>query len=200
MEQVNKGMEFFLAGWILALATNYLGGLDTGLWIPFLVVSIEVVSLILMYWGVRKFSDLHKNFKKALYVLALSLACALGLGVLLAMSALDMSVWISITAICLTLIGDILFLALTGLIFLGTIELGLYDEDGKTKTSLGYRWALFLTFGILYVLIQSLAVLLANENLPALTYLVPVMGLPMLATGIMIAAQVYRIKPLQPQK
>ena len=85
-----------------------------------------------------------------------------------------------------------LFLLLTGLTLYGIMK----QETGQTATSkrldLRYRWVLFLTFDIIYLLVQSMAVVLVNENLPALTYVVPATGLPVLIAGAMIVTEVYQ--------
>lgn len=186
-----------MAGWIIALTANYLGGLDTGSWMPLVVSAVQLIALSLVFAGVRKLKDQHPNFGRAGIAAALAIAAVLGIGLLQLYSMETMSPWISIAAICLTLAGDVLFLLLTGLVLLGAMKQDAEEPQKDTGFGLRYKWVLFLAFDILYIVIQSLAVLLTNENLPALTYVVPAMGLPVLVTGAMIAVGLYRIHPKQ---
>lgn len=200
MEQGKSGMEMFLAGWIVALATIYLGGLNTGSWIPLLVSPIQLVALLVVFLGIRELINQSKIFAGAGVVTVLAIVAAAGLGILQFLSMESMSAWISITAICLTFSGDALFLLLTGLVLYGVLKLESVKAEKQRKLDLRYRWVLFLTFDIIYLLIQSLAVVLANENLPALTYVVPATGIPVLAAGVMIVSELYRLDHHQETK
>lgn len=200
MNQGTKGIELFLAGWIMALVTYYLGGLDTGAWIPLGVTGIEIFGLILMIAGIGKLVNLHKNFMAAGTVAAFALIASLGIEGIQALSLDGIADWMAIAAISLALTGDILFLALTGLMMIGMSKIiGLEDKE-KAANRLGYLWAEFLTFAILYLASQVVSILLINEGLAALTYAVPATGLPMLIVGVVVVVQVYRAGPFQTQE
>lgn len=193
MSQGNKGMELFLTGWVLALSTNYLGGLDTGSWMPIVVHAMEIFAFGFMMGGSRILADLHKNFKVAGLVALFACLISLGLETICVISVQGTSAWMSIGAIALMFMGDLLFLWLTALVLQGTIELIRNGGDEKTAESLRYRVMLFLTFGTLFVAIQATAILLVNEGLTALTYVVPIMGIPVLIMGVLIAVDLYKI-------
>jgi len=200
MEQGKSGMEMFLAGWIVALAAIYLGGLNTGSWVPLLVSAIQLVALLVVFLGIKELKNQSKTFAGAGVATVLAIVAAAGLGILQFLSMESISAWISITAICLTFCGDVLFLLLTGLMLNGVLKDESVKAEKQGKLDLRYRWVLFLTFDIIYLLIQSLAVVLANENLPALTYVVPATGIPVLAAGVMIVSELYRLDHHQETK
>lgn len=198
MDQGMKGIGLFLAGWILAVTTYYLGALDTGLWIPLLVTGVEIVGLILILAGVWQFSD-HRNYKSSKVVAVLALGSGVGMGIVQVLALEEITNYLAIAAICLTLIQDVLFMVLTGLILLGLSDRLRKDGGEKDANRLDYLWAVFLTFAVLYLIIQGVAVLLVNEGLAALTYVVPAVGLPLLIVGIMLILRVYRICSIQGQ-
>jgi len=200
MNQGTKGIELFLAGWIMALVTYYLGGLDTGAWIPLGVTGIEIFGLILMIAGIGKLVNLHKNFMAAGTVAAFALIASLGIEGIQALSLEGIADWMAIAAISLALIGDILFLALTGLMMIGMSKVMRLEDKEKAANRLEYLWAEFLTFAILYLASQVVSILLINEGLAALTYAVPATGLPMLIVGVVLVVQVYRTGPFQTQE
>jgi len=200
MDQGIKGMGLFFTGWILALSAYYLGALDTGLWMPQAVAVVEIFGLILMLIGVRQISDQHRNYKTAQIIAILALTAGLGMGIVQVLSLEDITIWMAIAAICLTLAGNILFVILTGLVVLGIRDQVKLDGNEPEANRLAYLWAIFLTFYILYLLIQVIAVLLVNEGLSALTYIVPVMGLPILVIGVLLITRVYRIFQVQVQE
>lgn len=193
-----KGIGLFLAGWILALTTYYLGALDTGLWVPLLVTGVEMIGLILILAGVWQFSD-HRNYKSSKVVAVLALGFGVGMGIVQVLALEEITNYLAIAAICLTLIQDVLFMVLTGLILLGLSDRLRKDGGEKDANRLDYLWAVFLTFAVLYLIIQGVAVLLVNEGLAALTYVVPAVGLPLLIVGIMLILRVYRICSIQGQ-
>lgn len=196
MDQGTKGMGLFFAGWILALATYYLGPLDTGFWVPLVVIGAELVGYSLMLIGTRKISDQHRNYKRAQIVSVLALVVSLGLGILQALALEGITSWMAIIAICLAPTGDILFMILTGLILLGICDRLNLEGKEHEANRLSYLWAIFLTFAILYLVIQTVAVLLVNEGLSALTYIVPATGVPLLAIGMVLIIRIYRIHEL----
>lgn len=200
MNQGIKGIELFLAGWILALAAYYLGGLDTGVWVPLVVTGVEIVGLILIIAGIGKLTSLHKYFMAAGTVAAFALIASLGIEGIQALSLEGIADWMAIAAISLALIGDILFLGLTGLMFVGLSRVIRQVGNEKAANRLGYLWAVFLTFATLYLLSQAVSILLINQGLAALTYAVPATGFPMLIVGFVLVAQVYRIRPFQNQE
>jgi hypothetical protein len=195
MNQGMKGIELFLAGWMIALVAFYLGGLDTGSWVPLVVSGVEIVGLILIIVGIRHFSEQHINFKAARIVGITTLILYLGIGGVQILSAQGIENWMSITAILLTLSGDIMFMILTGLTLLGFCDLVGIDDNEKIVNRLSYRWVLFLTFAILYILMQTASVLLVNQGLAALTYVVPVVGAPVLFIGVSVVLLLYQIYP-----
>ena len=197
MERRKSGMEMFLAGWIVVLAANYLGGLNTGAWIPLLVSGTQLIALIVVFVGIRKLKEQRQSSGSAGFVTALAIVATVGIGILQFLSMDNLSAWMSIAALCLTFSGDVLFLLLTGLVLAGAMKHEPGKEESSRRLDLRYRWILFLTFDILYLLIQSMAVVLANENLPALTYVVPATGIPVLIAGIMIVTELYRIHSVQ---
>ena len=183
MNQGIKGIALFLTGWMIALVTNYLGGLDLGLWLPVVVTGIEVVAMAMMLVGIRGFHERHKYFNAAIPVTVFLLMVALAKACVLLISMSHIADWMAVFAMALVLADDILFMMLTGLMLLGFVA--LYKDAGEEKAAdrLRYNWVLFLTFAILYVAIQITSVLLVNEPLSALTYAVPALGLPMLIAG-----------------
>lgn len=182
-----------MAGWMVALAANYLGGLNTGSWVPLIVSATQLIALFVVFLGIRELKSRSETFGKAGLLTALAILVSAGLGVVQFLSLESVSAWMSIAAISLTFLGDALFLLLTGVTLYGIMK----QESGKASTSqrldLRYRWVLFLTFDIIYLLVQSMAVVLANENLPALTYVIPATGIPVLIAGIMIVTETTRI-------
>lgn len=197
MNQGMKGIGLILAGWILSLTTYYLGPLDTGRWVPLVVSGVEILGLILILVGIRQISDQHKNYKAAGIVTAFALASSLGMGVLQALSLDGIQVWMAIAAIFLAVTGDVLFMILTGLVLLGLSDQGRQGGNEAEANRLSYLWSVFLTFAILYLIIQVAAVLLINEGLSALTYVVPATGLPLLIIGILLITRVYRLGATQ---
>lgn len=200
MNQGMKGIELFWAGWMMALVTYYLGGLDTGLWLPIIVIGVEIVALLLMLVGIRSFAERHRNFKTAEIVTVVALIVSLCTEGLFIFSGRGITDWMAIAAICLALAGDILFVVLTGLVLLGHCAMIREGGNEKAANQLGYLWALFLTFAVLYMGIQTVAILLVNEGLEALTYLVPALGIPMLVAGLLVLVNLYRIHSSQPQQ
>jgi hypothetical protein len=192
MNQGIRWLEVFFAGWILALTTYYLGALDTGRWIPFVVTGVEILGLILIIAGIRQIADQHKNYKAAGIVAIFALVVSLGMGFVQTMSLEGISGYLSIAAICLAITGDILFMVLTGLVLLGLNSQIRQAGNEREANRLTYLWAIFLTFAILYLIIQVVAVLLVNEGLAALTYIVPATGIPMLIVGVVVIVWVYR--------
>lgn len=199
MDQVTKGIGIFFAGWMLALTTYYLGALDTGLWVPLVVTGIEIFGLILMLVGIWKITDQHRNYKSARIVATLALIFSLGMGTVQVLSLAGITNYLAIAAICLALIEAILFMILTVLILIGLSDRIKMDGKESEANRLDYLRSVFLTFAILYLVIQAVAILLINEGLAALTYIVPVAGLPLLIVGIVLILQVYRIHALQVQ-
>jgi hypothetical protein len=200
MDQGTRGIGLFFAGWILALTTYYLGALDTGLWVPLGVTCVEIFGLILMLAGIRQASGQHKNYKAAGIVAALALGASLGMGIVQALSMEGITYFLAIAAIGLALIGDILFMILTGLILLGLSDRLKLDAKEREANRVAYLWAMFLTFAVLYLVIQAVAVLLINEGLSALTYIVPATGLPLLVVGIVLIISVYQIHSVRVQE
>jgi hypothetical protein len=200
MNQGIKGIGLFFTGWILALTTNYLGALDTGIWVPFAVTGVEIFGLILMLIGVRQSADQYKNYKTAGIVATFALIASLGMGAIQALSLEGITEWMAIAAICLAVTGDISFMILTGLVLLGLSDRIRHNGNEVEANRLDYLWATFLTFAILYLVIQAVAVLLVNEGLPALTYIVPATGLPLLIVGTVLITRVYQSYPLQVQE
>ncbi len=200
MIQGIRGIGLFFAGWIMALTTFYLGALDTGIWVPFAVRGVEIIGLVLMLFGIRQISDLHKKYKTAGVVVAFALGVSIGMGVIQVLSLEGITVWMAIAAICLALAGDILFMILSGLVLLGLSNIVRQDGNEGEANRLSYLWAIFLTLAILYLMIQVVGVLLVNEGLPALTYIVPATGLPLLIAGTLLIARVYRICAVQIQE
>jgi hypothetical protein len=198
VDQGMKGIGLFLAGWMLALTTYYLGALDTGLWIPLIVTGVEMIGLGLILAGIWQFSD-HRNYKSSKVVAVLALGFSLGMGIVQVLSLEEITYSLAIAAICLTLIQDVLFMVLTGLILLGLSDRLRKESGEKDANRLDYLWAVFLTFAVLYLIIQGVAVLLVNEGLAALTYMVPAAGLPLLIVGILLILRVYRISSIQGQ-
>lgn len=200
---MNKGMngiERFWAGWMIVLVTYYLGGLDTGFWLPSVLTGIEILAFILMLTGIRPFSEKHKNFKTAAAITAVAFAISIGAESVQLFSLGGITDWMAIAAICLAATGDILFVVLTGLVLLGHCALIRLDGNEKAANRLGYLWALFLTFTVLYMAIQAAAILLVNEGLEALTYAVPATGIPMLIIGLIIVVNLYRSHLAQTQQ
>ena len=195
-----KGIDLFFAGWILALAAFYLGPLDTGLWIPLAVTGTEIFGLIIVLAGIRQISIQHKNYKAAGIVAAFTLIVSLGMGGIQVLSMEGITDVLAFAAIGLALTGDILFLILTGLILLGLSDLVRLSGNERVANSVAYLWAIFLTFAILYLVIQVVSVLLINEGLEALTYIVPATGLPLLIIGTALIVRVYRIDLLKLQE
>lgn len=181
-----------MAGWMVVLAANYLGGLNTGPLMPLIVSATQLIALFVAFLGIRELKSQSETFGRAGQATILAMLTIAGLGVVQFLSLESVSAWMSIAAISLTFCGDLLFLLLTGLTLYGIMK----QETGQTATSkrldLRYRWVLFLTFDIIYLLVQSMAVVLVNENLPALTYVVPATGLPVLIAGAMIVTEVYQ--------
>jgi len=194
-----KGMDLFFAGWILALASYYLGPLDTGVLIPLAVIGVEIFGLILMLVGIKQISTQHKNYKAAGIIAAFTLIVSLGMGGIQVLSMEGITEALAFAAISLALTGDILFMILTGLILLGLSDLVRQSGNEREANSVSYLWAIFLTFAILYLVIQVVAVLLINEGLEALTYIVPATGLPLLVIGTVLIMRVYRIGLLKLQ-
>lgn len=190
-------MELFMSGWILALATNYLRGIDTGVWMPLVVVACDALSMVLMIAGLHQIAGLHKKYKTAKTVTVFALISSLGLLAVLIFAGQSIVLWMAVAASVLTIASDTLFLVLTGLFVTGTADLVEHRGDEQAARKLGYRWTLFLTFGVLYVLMQAIAVLLVNQGLAALTYVVLAVGAPVLVAGLLIVTQVYRTSPLQ---
>jgi len=200
MNQGIKGIELFFAGWILALAAYYLGPLDTGLWIPLVVTGVEILGMVLMLAGVWQISNQHKNYKAAGIVAVFTLVASLGTGALQVLSMEGITDFLAIAAIVIALGGDILFLILTGLVLLGLSNQVKQTGNEQEANRVVYLWAIFLTFAILYLLIQVAAVLLINEGLEALTYVVPAAGLPLLIIGAVLIVRIYRIHSLRLQE
>ena len=194
-----KGMDLFFAGWILALASYYLGPLDTGVLIPLAVTGVEIFGFILMLVGIKQISTQHKNYKAAGIIAAFTLIVSLGMGGIRVLSMEGITEVLALAAISLALTGDILFMILTGLILLGLSDLVRQSGNEREANSVSYLWAIFLTFAILYLVIQVVAVLLINEGLEALTYIVPATGLPLLVIGTVLIMRVYRIGLLKLQ-
>jgi uncharacterized membrane protein len=192
MNQGIKGTEIFWAGWMMAVVTFYLGGLDTGQWLPLAFNGVEIVALVMMLAGVRSLYQTHKNYKAATIIVAVALIVSFGTGGLLILATGGITSWMAIAALCLAVTGDTLFVVTTGLVLLGNCAMIRQDGNEKAANRLGYLWALFLTFGILYMLIQAAAILLVNENLEALTYVVPATGVPMLIVSLLIILNLYR--------
>lgn len=145
-------MELFMSGWILALATNYLRGIDTGVWMPLVVVACDALSMVLMIAGLHQIAGLHKKYKTAKTVTVFALISSLGLLAVLIFAGQGIVLWMAIAAPVLTIASDTLFLVLTGLFVTGTADLVEHRGDEQAARKLGYRWTLFLTFGVLYVL------------------------------------------------
>jgi hypothetical protein len=200
MDQGMKGIGLFFAGWILALTAYYLGALDTGIWVPLAVSGVEIFGLILILFGVRQISDQHHNYKYAQTFAALAFFSSLCMGILQVLSLEGIVSWMAIAAICLAPTGDVLFMILTGLILLGICDQLKQDGNEREANRLSYLWVIFLTFAVLYLLIQTVAILLVNEGLSALTYIVPAMGLPLLVIGAVTSVRVYRIYELPKQE
>jgi hypothetical protein len=200
MDQGMKGIGLFLTGWILVLATYYLGPLDTGLWVPLVVTGVEIIGLSLMLIGIRQISDQHKNYRVAQTIAVLALVASLGIGILEVLSLGGITYWMAIVAVFLAVAGDLLFMILSGLIFLGLSARVRINGNESEANRVGYLWAIFLTFAILYLLIQVVAVLLINEGLAALTYIVPVAGLPLLVVGALLIVRIYRMHAIQVQE
>lgn len=200
MEQGIKGIGLFFAGWMLALTTYYLGALDTGLWVPLVVTGIEIFGLILMLVGIWQIADQHRHYKSARIVATLALVFSLGMGTVQVFSLVGITNYLAIAAICLALIEAILFMILTVLILMGLSDRIKMDGKDNEANRLDYLRAVFLTFAILYLVIQAVAILLINEGLAALTYIVPVTGLPLLVVGFVLILRVYRIHALQGQE
>lgn len=186
-----------MTGWILALATNYLRGIDTGGWMPLVVAASDALAMILMIAGLHQIAGQHKKYKTARTVAVFALISALGLLAVLIFASRGIVLWMAIAATVLTMATAILFLILTGLFMTGTADLVQQGGDEPAARKLGYRWTLFLTFGVLYVVMQAIAVLLVNQGLAALTYVVLAVGVPVLIAGLLIVTQVYRSNPLQ---
>ncbi len=193
MKQGIREIGLFFAGWILALTTYFLSPLDTGLWVPFAVIGAEILGFSLMLFWIRQISDQHRYFKKAAAVAGLALFASVGMGAIQALSLSGITEWMAILAICLVVTGDVLFLFLTGLVLLGLSDRIRLDGKEGEANRLAYLWAIFLTFAILYLMMQMVAVLLVNEGLSALTYVVPAAGMPLLIVGAVLVVQVYRI-------
>jgi hypothetical protein len=195
-----SGIGLFFTGWILALTTYYLGALDTGLWIPMAVTGVQILGLCLMLVGTRQIAGQHKNYKAAGIVAAFILIFSLGMGTIQVLALEGITEWMAIAAICLAVTGDILFMILTGLVLLGIRDQAKLDGNEAEANRLAYLWAMLLTFAILYLVIQAVAVLLVNEGLSALTYIVPATGLPLLITGAVLVVRVFRLRAVQVQE
>jgi hypothetical protein len=183
MNQGIKGIEIFLGGWMVALVTNYLGGLDLGQWLPLVVASMEIVAMAMILFGIHGFRKSHKNFNAAVPVAFTILIISIAKAGLLAVSMGGIADWMAISSMILVLADDILFMALTGLMLLGFAALKIDAGDEKAAHRLRNVWVLFLLCSIIYVVTQITSVLLVNESVAALTYIVPVLGLPMLIVG-----------------
>lgn len=183
MKQGIKGIELFLAGWMIALVIHYLGGLDLGLWLPVLITGLEIVAMAMILIGVRGFHDNHKNFNAIVPLAAAILIISIAKAGLLIASMEGIADWMAIPAMGLVLADDILFIVLSGLMLLGFVALHMDAGEEQEANRLRHNWILFLVVASVYVLIQIASVLLVNETLSALTYMVPALGLPMLAAG-----------------
>jgi len=199
MNQGIKGMELYLAGWLLALAAFYLGGLDTGTLMPMLVAGANAIALILILVGIRRFADQNKHFKTAKILAAFAFVVSLGMIALQGLSMGGITDWMAIAASCLIVAADILFLTYSGFVLYAFCSLARQEGKQAEAGVLSYLWAIFLTLAIVYLLTQTAAVLLVNQVMPALTYAVPVAGLPMLAAGFWIVVRMVRLNPFQTQ-
>ena len=191
MDQGIKGIEIFFAGWMLAMTAYILGGLDTGGWIPLVVNGACALGLALMLAGLGKAPNKDGRIRAAKILYAVALTASLGMLGLLYLSELGIRDWMGVLAMGLVFSGEILFVAGTGLASANLRNTIKASGDEKAAGSLSYQWALFLTFAILFIASQAISILLVNESLPALTYLTPAMGLPLLAAGMVMIVKLY---------
>lgn len=195
-----KGIELFFAGWILALTTYYLGALDTGVWVSLAVTGVEILGLSLMLAGIRQITEQHRKYRAAGIVAAFTLAASVTMMMIQVISLGGITLWMAIAAIIIEVAGGILFMVLSGLVLLGVGDLVKLQGNQFEANRLVYLWSVFLTFAILYMVIQAVAVLLSNEGLTALTFIVPTMGIPLLITGAVLIVRVYHIHAVELQE
>jgi hypothetical protein len=192
MDQGIKGIEIFFAGWMLALTAYFVGGLDTGAWIPLVVDGVGTLGLALVLAGLGKAPNKDGRIRAAKILFGLALAASLGMLALLYLSELGIRDWMGALAVALVFAGEILFVVGTGLAA-GNLRNAIRNAgDEKVAGSLSYQWALFLTFVILFISSQAISILLVNESLRALTYLTPALGIPMLAMGMVMIVKLYQ--------
>lgn len=195
MDQGIRGMDLFWAGWMTALVAFYLGGLNTGPWLPLIVASVGGLALILMIVGLRQFPSTHRSFRVAERIAIAALIIRLCYVAILAISMVGITNWMSAAALMLALASDVLFMILTGIVFLGSRTWALQNGDEKATGGFRAVWALFLAFAILYVAAQTVSILFVNEGIAALTYGVPVAGIPVLVIGIVLVVRIGRAHP-----
>jgi hypothetical protein len=195
-----RGIELFFAGWILALTTYYLGALDTGVWVSLAVTGVEILGLSLMLAGIRQITEQHRKYRAAGIVVTFTLVASITMMMIQVISLGGITLWVAIAAIIFEVAGGILFMVLSGLVLLGVGDLVRQQGNQFEANKLVYLWSVFLTFAILYMVMQVVAVLLSNEGLTALTFIVPAMGIPLLITGAVLIVRVYQIHGVKLQE
>lgn len=191
MNLKTKGNEIFLSGLMISLVTYYLGGLDMGNWLPLLVCGVQTGGFVLMFIGMRQWSENHKNFKVALGLIVAEMGIYLLFFVVLVGAMGSISVWEAVTGSFLALAGAIIYLVMIGMVFQGlACQYQESGDEGKAKKVRAIWWC-FFAFGAASLILRIGAVVLVNQSWIGLTYLLPIMGIPVLIVGGLFVKQLW---------
>ncbi len=191
MNLKTKGNEIFLSGLMISLATYYLGGLDMGNWLPLLVCGVQTGGFVLMFIGMRQWSENHKNFKVALGLIVAEMGIYLLFFVVLVGATSGISPWEAVAGSILALAGAVIYLIMIGMVFQGLAH--QYQESGaelKAK-KIHTLWWWFFAFAGANLILRSGAVVLVNQSWIGLTYLLPIVGIPVLIVGGLLVKQLW---------
>jgi len=192
MTQGKKGIELLITGLMITLAANFLGGIDTGIWLSALVFFIEALSMAIVAVGLKQFADRDPKWHWAGVAATINLVLCLVLGGLTAWSADGTSYWMAAIATIVLIGNKALIITLMGLLLMALSddlkEAGLIEASKRGHTV----WWWFFALTLLDLLIGITAALLVSQAIPALTYLVLLAGLPALALGIVAIVFIYR--------
>jgi hypothetical protein len=191
MNLKTKGNEIFLSGLMISLATYYLEGLDMGNWLPLVVCGVQVGGFVLMFIGMRQWPENYKNFKVAMGLIVAEMGIYLLFFLVLVGSMGSISPWEAVTGSFLALTGAIIYLVLMGMVFQGLAR--QYQESGdepKTK-KIRTLWWWFFAFATVSLILRIGAVALVNQSWIGLTYLLPMVGIPVLIIGGLFVKQLW---------
>lgn len=192
MEQEKKGIELIVIGLMITLTANFLGGLDTGIWLSAVVFCVEALALGFVIAGLGRHNGQIPKWGMARGVAAVNLILCLILAGLTVWSMSGTTTWLAAGASGALIVNNILFIVLAGLILMGLSEkLNASDLKEEAKKA-GVIWWWFVGLFLISLAARITAAILVNQAIPVLTYMVVIAGLPALAMGVIAILFIYR--------